>query len=77
MTEPNPPRTGSFTEGRVIRMVVSNPPIRTEPRTERELLDWMVVRRKYLGSPLPDGFVPPPGIDISELLKKLPPTPTG
>ncbi len=48
---------------------------RTSPRTAKELLYFMKMRQKYLGSPLPEGFVPPPGIDIQELLKQLPPPP--
>ena len=44
-------------------------------RTPREILDWMVRRRKELGAPLPEGYIAPPGIDIEELLKQLPPLP--
>lgn len=43
------------------------------PRTANQILQWMKSRQEYYGSPLPDGYVPPPGIDIQELLKKLPP----
>jgi hypothetical protein len=46
-----------------------------EPWTAKRLLDYMKRRQKYLGSPLSEGFVPPPGIDIEELLKQLPPPP--
>lgn len=44
-------------------------------RTPKEILNWMVRRRKELGAPLPDDYVAPPGIDIAELLKQLPPLP--
>ena len=44
-------------------------------RTPKEILNWMVRRRKALGAPLPDDYVAPPGIDIDELLKQLPPLP--
>ncbi len=44
-------------------------------RTPKEILNWMVRRRKELGAPLPDDYVAPPGIDIEELLKQLPPLP--
>ncbi len=43
------------------------------PRTANSLLHFMISRREVYGSPLPEGFVPPPGIDIQELLKRLPP----
>jgi len=45
------------------------------PRTARQLLDFMISRQRHLGSPLPDGFVAPPGIDLDALLKQLPPRP--
>jgi hypothetical protein len=45
------------------------------PVSADELLRLMRERIKYLGSPLPEGFVPPPGIDIEELLKQLLPSP--
>ena len=49
---------------------------RTGPRTANELLHYMRMRQKYLGSPLPEGFVAPPGIDVQELLRQLtPPAP--
>lgn len=48
----------------------------TQPiRTPKQILDWMIRRRAYYGTPLPDGYVPPPGIDIEALLKQLPPYP--
>lgn len=58
---------GTLTEG---------PPI---PLTGRELLRLMRERIKYYGSPLPEGFVPPPGIDVDALLKEIPwpPPPAG
>ncbi len=43
--------------------------------TPERILVWMARYRRYHGRPLPDGYVPPPGIDIEELLKKLPPDP--
>ncbi len=44
-------------------------------RTPKEILNWMVRRRKELGAPLPEGYVAPLGIDIEDLLKQLPPLP--
>ncbi len=44
-------------------------------RTPKEILNWMIRRRKVLGAPLPEDYVAPPGIDIDELLKQLPPLP--
>ena len=44
-------------------------------RTPKEILNWMIRRRRELGAPLPEGYVAPPGIDIEELLKQLPPLP--
>jgi hypothetical protein len=43
-----------------------------EPMTASNLLRLMRERIKYYGSPIPDGFVPPPGIDLAELLKQVP-----
>ncbi len=40
--------------------------------TGPELLAMMRDRLARYGSPLPDGFVPPPGIDIAALLQQLP-----
>lgn len=42
-------------------------------RTPEDYLRWMIARREVYGSPLPEGFVPPPGIDIDAILKRLPP----
>lgn len=44
----------------------------SEPLSAAELLRLMRERIKYYGSPLPDGFVPPPGIDLNDLLKQVP-----
>ncbi len=44
-------------------------------RTPKEILNWMIRRRKELGAPLPEGYAAPPGIDIDELLRQLPPLP--
>lgn len=41
----------------------------------KHLLGFMIRHRRYFGTPLPDGYVPPPGIDIEALLKQLPPEP--
>lgn len=46
------------------------------PLTAEALLQLMRERVKYYGSPLPEGFVPPPGIDIDALLKQVPWPPT-
>ncbi len=43
-----------------------------QPLTAANLLRLMRERIKYYGAPLPDGYVPPPGIDIAELLKQVP-----
>ena len=43
------------------------------PMTPQMLLSIMKYRLKVYGKPLPDGFVPPPGIDIQDLLKQLTP----
>lgn len=40
--------------------------------TAEDLLRWMRKRVKVLGSPIPDGYVPPPGIDLEALLKQVP-----
>jgi hypothetical protein len=40
--------------------------------TPAELLQLMRERIKNFGSPLPEGYVPPPGIDIDALLKQIP-----
>ncbi len=41
----------------------------------KRLLGFMIRHRRTFGTPLPDGYVPPPGIDIEALLKQLPPYP--
>lgn len=58
---------------RMVR-VVSNAsdPVPVRQRTAKEILHWMIGRAMFIGKPLPDGYVPPPGIDIDELLKQLP-----
>ena len=54
-------------------VVVSlNPPL-----TPEHLLAMMRDRVRRHGSPLPDGFVPPPGIDLPALLKQVPWPPAG
>jgi hypothetical protein len=45
---------------------------RKRPRSAEDILFWMRSRQRRGLSPLPDGYVPPPGIDIAELLKQLP-----
>jgi hypothetical protein len=42
------------------------------PLSAPQLLDLMRSRLKYLGAPLPEGYVPPPGIDLDALLKEVP-----
>lgn len=48
----------------------------TEPgdytHTPDQLLRLMRSRLKYYGSPIPDGYVAPPGIDLAALLKQVP-----
>ena len=43
-----------------------------EPLTAAHLLRLMRERVKYYGTPVPDGYVPPPGIDLVALLKQVP-----
>lgn len=43
-----------------------------EPLTAENLLRLMRERIKYYGTPIPDGYVPPPGIDLEALLKQVP-----
>jgi hypothetical protein len=43
-----------------------------QPMTAKQLLHLMRERIKYYGAPIPDGYVPPPGIDLDELLKQVP-----
>lgn len=47
-------------------------PREPEPLTAAHLLRLMRERIRYYGAPLPEGFVPPPGIDLAELLKQVP-----
>lgn len=42
------------------------------PMTAENLLRLMRERIKYYGSPIPEGYVPPPGIDLDALLKQVP-----
>lgn len=44
----------------------------SEPLTAENLLRLMRERIKYYGSPIPEGYVPPPGVDLEALLKKIP-----
>ena len=47
------------------------------PLTAEALLHLMRERVKHYGTPLPEGFTPPPGIDLDALLKQVPwPPPT-
>lgn len=43
------------------------------PESPQALLRSMMTRQELFGSPIPEGYVPPPGIDLAELLKQLPP----
>jgi hypothetical protein len=45
---------------------------RPMPMTPEYVLTLMRMRVRFYGSPLPDGYVPPPGIDIEALLKQVP-----
>jgi hypothetical protein len=47
------------------------------PITPDSLLALMRMRVRHHGTPLPEGFVPPPGIDLDALLKLVPWPPTG
>jgi hypothetical protein len=40
--------------------------------TPAQLLRLMRRRVELLGSPIPEGFVPPPGIDLAALLRQVP-----
>jgi hypothetical protein len=60
-----PPPPGS----RMVRVVA---PVSARQRERMEFLTWMLANLKFTGKPLPDGYVPPPGIDVDELLKQLP-----
>ena len=42
------------------------------PPTAKELLRRMRSRVEVYGTPLPEGYVPPPGIDLDALLKQVP-----
>jgi hypothetical protein len=43
------------------------------PENPKALLRSMMTRQELFGSPVPEGYVPPPGIDLDALLKQLPP----
>lgn len=62
--EPPPPR--------MVRVTAVNQAVPGRQRTAKEILNWMIGNAMFSGKPLPDGYVPPPGIDIDELLKQLP-----
>jgi len=50
-----------------------NPPDTSpRPMTAEGLTVYMRGRLKFYGTPLPDGFVPPPGLDVDALLKHIP-----
>jgi hypothetical protein len=42
------------------------------PMSPAFLLHLMRERVKYYGSPIPEGFVSPPGVDLDALLKQVP-----
>jgi hypothetical protein len=42
------------------------------PLSAKELLRRMRSRVEVYGTPLPEGYVPPPGIDLDALLKQVP-----
>jgi hypothetical protein len=75
--DPNDVPSGPVTVGSVYVFEVSASEAASEakkhPRTAEQLLQFMIARREVYGSPIPEGFVPPPGIDLGELLKRLPP----
>jgi hypothetical protein len=52
-------------------------PCDPEPMSPAYLLHLMRERVKYYGSPIPEGYVPPPGIDLDALLKQVPWPPAG
>lgn len=51
------------------------PPVPPSHDTPGSVLAFMIHHHRHYGTPLPDGYVPPPGIDIEALLKQLPPYP--
>jgi hypothetical protein len=70
--KPNTPRITRTRTGVVVEVVGVNQAVPGRQRTPAEILNWMIGRAMFLGQPLPDGYVPPPGVDIAELLKQLP-----
>ena len=59
---------------RMVRVVShATDPVSNRTRTAKEILNWMIGNAMFIGKPLPEGYVPPPGIDIDELLQQLPP----
>jgi hypothetical protein len=52
-------------------------PCDPEPMSAAMLLHLMRERVKYYGAPVPEGYVPPPGIDLDALLKQVPWPPAG
>jgi hypothetical protein len=55
---------------------VTAAPCDPEPMSATMLLQLMRERVRRYGSPIPDGYVPPPGIDLAALLKQVPWPPT-
>jgi len=72
MNVPNPSPAEAIDDSPVFEFTASWSDFRNRPRSEEDSLFWMRSRCRRGFSPLPDGYVPPPGIDIDELLKQLP-----
>ena len=72
-----PLRSARQTDSRGVQLVEfsggeTGPDLPPREITAQEVLFRMRDRLARYGSPLPDGFVPPPGIDIAALLQQLP-----
>ena len=72
MSAPDRPSPEAYDESPVFEFTGPSDGKPVPPQTAEEILLWMLRRKKRNRPPLPDGYVPPPGIDIQELLKQLP-----
>lgn len=72
MNVPNPSPTEAVDESPIFEFSASWSDYQQRPRSAEDILFWMSSRCRRGFSPLPDGYVPPPGINVNELLKQLP-----
>ena len=72
MSTHNHGATDATDESPIFEFSASRNDFLSRPHTADDVLLWMVSRLRRKLPPLPDGYVPPPGIDIKELLKQLP-----